>query len=116
MSRFLLKETLGRVHFCKTPDKLAGESKDPLQAAAHALLVVEAPTTSVSSFSHLLGVAKSLTDLYVAGTGNGGNVNQCKIRILILVGRRFDLVAKADDRGSALWPLWYQNCRATEEA
>ena len=104
----LLQEAVGRVHFCDSPDKLLSESKDALQKAARAFVVVEAPTTSVSAFSNLLEVAKSVSDLYVAGSGNGGNDNQSKIRIVVLVGRRHDLIAKIEDRGAVLWPQWYQ--------
>ena len=104
----LLLETSGRVSFCDTPDALLTESKDALQTAARAFILVEAPTTSVSSFSHLLEVAKNVSELYIAGSGNGGQANQTKIRILVLVGRRHELIAKTEDRGSVLWPHWYQ--------
>ena len=99
---------MGRVHFCDTQDDLSRQSKDDMQHAARSFIVVEAPTTSVHSFAHLLEVAKSGSDLYLAGTGSGGNELQCKIRIVLLVGRGYDLVAKAEDRGSVLWPQWHQ--------
>ena len=51
-------------------------------------------------------VAKQASDLYIGGTGSPGD--QTKFRIVILVGRRYDLLAKAADRGSVLWPKWSQ--------
>ena len=53
-------------------------------------------------------ILRRLTDLYLAGSGNGGNEHQYKIRVLLLVGHRHELIAMAEDRGSVLWPQWNQ--------
>ena len=97
---------MSRAHFCDTPDTLVAQAKGVLQAACRACVLVQAPTTSNSAFGHLMEVAKQASDLYIGGTGSPGD--QTKVRIVILVGRRYDLLAKAEDRGSVLWPKWSQ--------
>ena len=84
------------------------QSQSDMQNNARAFVVVEAATTSVNAFAHMLADAKRLTDLYLAGSGNGGNEHQYKIRVLLLVGCRHELIAMAEDRGSVLWPQWNQ--------
>ena len=98
--------TMSRAHFCDTPDTLVAQAKGVLQAADRAFVLVQAPTTSNSAFGHLLEVAKQASDWYIGGTGSPGD--QTKVRIVILVGRRYDLLAKAEDRGRVLWPKWSQ--------
>ena len=106
--RSLSRETMGRVHFCNIPDDLVRQSQSDMQNNARAFVVVEAATTSVNGFAHMLADAKRLTDLYLAGSGNGGNDHQYKIRVLLLVGCRHELIAMAEDMGSWLWPQWNQ--------
>ena len=102
------RETMGRVKFCNTQDDLVAQSQNDMQNNARAFIVVEAATTHVGVFANMLEDAKRLTDLYFAGSGNGGNKHQHKIRVLLLVGCRHDLIAMAKDRGSLLWPQWNQ--------
>ena len=104
--RTQMQEVMDRVTFCDTPETLLREAKDALQKTSRVFVVVQAPTTAVSSFGHLLEIAKNASDLYLAGVGAGGE--QSKIRIVILVDRRYDLLAKTEDRGTALWPQWVQ--------
>ena len=66
--------------------------------------MVQAPTTAVGDFSHLLDIAKLASDAYLSGTGSGAE--QVKFRIVVLVGRRYDLLAKIEDRCAVLWPKW----------
>ena len=100
------RETMSRVKFCNTQDDLVAQSQNDMQNNARAFIVVEAAETSVNAFAHMLADAKRLTDLYLAGSGNGGNVHQYKIRVLLLVGRRQELMAKARERQRVLWPQW----------
>ena len=95
---------MNRVKFCDTPDELLAKSREPLQNTSRGFVMVEAPTTAVGDFSHLLDIAKQASDAYLSGTGSGGE--QMKFRIVVLVGRRYDLLAKIEDRGSVLWPKW----------
>ena len=106
--RSLSRETKGRVHFCNTQDDLVAQSQNDMQNNARAFIVVDAATASVNAFAHMLVGAKRLTDLYLAGSGNGGNEHQYKIRVLLLVGCRHELIAMVEDRGSVLWPQWNQ--------
>ena len=106
--RSLSRETMSRVHFCNTQDDLVAQSQNDMQNNARAFIVVEAATTSVNAFAHMLADAKRLTDLYLAGSGNGGNEHQYKIRVLLLVGRRQELMAKAREKQRVLWPQWSQ--------
>jgi hypothetical protein len=95
---------MGRVTFCDTPDELLGKSKEALQGACRAFVLVEAPTAYLSSFSYLLETAKQICDMYLDGTGSVRD--QCKLRIVVLVGRRLDLLAKTEERANVLWPKW----------
>ena len=108
MLRSWSRETMGRVKFCNTQDDLVAQSQNDMQNNARAFIVVEAATTGVSALANMLEDAKRLTDLYLAGSGNGGNEHQYKIRVLLLVGCRHELIAMAEDMGSWLWPQWNQ--------
>ena len=95
---------LNRVTFCDTFDELLAKSKERLQNTSRSFILVEAPTTHIGYFSQLLDLAKQACDAYLSGTGSGAE--QVKFRIVVLVGRRYDLLAKISDRGSVLWPKW----------
>ena len=74
---------MSRAHFCDTPDALVAQGKDVLQAADRAFVLLQAPTTTISAFGHLLQIAKQASDLYIGGTGSPGD--HTKVRIVILV-------------------------------
>ena len=72
------------VQFCHTPDALAAQAKDALQAADRAFVLLQTPTTNSSKFGQLMQIAaKQASDLYIGGTGSPGD--QTKLRIVILV-------------------------------
>ena len=80
------------------------ESRQPLQNISRAFVLMEALTATVLQFQEMLDLAKSISDAYLDGTGYGKD--QSKFRLVILVGRQLDLLAKIEDRGAVLWPMW----------
>ena len=93
-----------RVQFCDTPDELVAKSRAPLQNTSRAFVVVQTPTTTSGDFSQLLDIAKQVSDSYLSGTDSG--VTRIQFRIVVLVGERYDLIAKMEERGKMLWPEW----------
>ena len=99
-----LHAIINRVQFCDTPDELASKSRVPLQNTSRAFVVVQTPTTTSGDFSQLLDIAKQVSDSYLSGTDSG--VTRIQFRIVVLVGERYDLIAKMEERGKMLWPEW----------
>jgi hypothetical protein len=99
-----LHAIINRVQFCDTPDELVAKSRAPLQNTSRAFVVVQTPTTTSGDFSQLLDIAKQVSDSYLSGTDSG--VTRIQFRIVVLVGERYELLAKMQERGKLLWPEW----------
>ena len=99
-----VEKVMSRVKFCSTSAELLARSREPLQKLSRAFVLMDKLTNTVLHFQEMLALAKDITDAYLAGASSGPE--QSKIRLLILVGRRLDLLAKVEDRGTVLWPRW----------
>lgn len=88
---------LARVHFQPTVDGLLGTMRG-MQSADRVVCLVEAPTSSMSGFITLIDVArKAYMALSEAYEREGfGPVE--KWRTIVMVGSRFELIAKAIDK------------------
>ena len=69
---------------------------------------MEAPTTGTQSFGHLLDEAHNVWDTFKSAYNCLAGVESTKFRLVVLVGSRIDLLAKAVDKGKLLWPEWTQ--------
>jgi hypothetical protein len=67
-----LNATLARARFFDASNDLVGQAREALQSTSRAIVLVQVPTTSVSSFTQMLEIAKKACDLYLGGTGPAG--------------------------------------------
>ena len=95
-----VKAELQRVHFCNTTDSLAAKVQE-MGDAGRLCIVVEAPTTTLGGFAKLIDdVAKMLVGLLEASTVSN------KVRCVVLVNRRHDLIFKAQEKFKTILPSW----------
>lgn len=76
------------------------------QKLTRGICLVEAPTTNATSFGHLLEVAaQAFQTLRTSHEGHTGS-ELVKFRMVVLIGSRFDLIAKTFEKLSKLFPAW----------
>ena len=98
---------LENVHFEDTPAGLLSAAQVALSTQPRVVVVVEAHTSDIASFTQLLDLAHQIWQQYEQGHGCGpGPDRQFKFRIIVLLGTRFDLLAKASSKATTLWPRW----------
>ena len=97
-----LKADMQRVQFHDTPEALVAVMGQPLSHCMRAIVVIAAPTSGWGAISAYMQTAKDLADKYKSGSG------QSKFRILILplLGSRFDIMGKIQDKAKTLFPEW----------
>ena len=96
---------MSKVHFCDTPEGLLTEAHEALSTQPRIIVVVEAPTTDVVAFGQLLDFAHEVWQTYQRGHGAGGE-GQKQFRVIVLLGSRWDLLAKASAKITVTWPGW----------
>ncbi len=94
------------IHFMNTPDELCNALKEKVQSDCRVSLLLDVPTTSVSSFCHLMDLAQELTETYRVAALAAVGTESKKFRCTLLLGGRWDLIAKAVEKGKTLWPQW----------
>ena len=99
-------ESMEKVKMSRVISVLANAVKAEAQKSPERIcLLVEAPTTGIVGFGPLLDDAFSFWTAYGEGCReNGAEPSKC--RCIILVGSRWDLIAKCMEKGSKLWPAW----------
>ena len=80
--------------------------KSHVKSDSRLCVLVEAPTTGTQSFGHLLDEAHNVWDTFKSAYNCLAGVESTKFRLVVLVGSRIDLLAKAVDKGKLLWPEW----------
>ena len=97
-----LAQDLGRVVFQNTPEALDASLREPLSRCSRAAVIILAPTSSWGVISNYIEQAASLVNLYKARCVAEGS--QHKMRIMILLGTRWDLITKVHDKAQNVWP------------
>ena len=105
LAKARVADVIKGVHFCETPQALLSEADFALKSESRIVVLLEAPTTTVSGISHLFDVAKEVWDRYQQGAGAGAS-GQTRFRLVVLFGSRWDLLTKAMERAKVLWPQW----------
>jgi hypothetical protein len=96
-----LEADLAKVRFFGTPDALVAGAAEALASCSRVAVVIAAPTSGWSVISNYMQLAADLANKYKTGSGSVGG--QHKFRILILVGHRFDIIAKVLEKARVLF-------------
>jgi hypothetical protein len=88
----ILEKDLAHVWHLGTPDALCAGLAVPLSQCSRAGILIAAPTSGWSAINAYLETAAQLVEAYKSGHGG-----QHKIRIVILAGTQFDMVAKVQE-------------------
>jgi hypothetical protein len=105
-ARAKVDTTLQQVHCIDTPGALLTLVNSHLKPDSRMCVLVEAPTTDTQSFGHLLDEARNVWDTFKNADTCLTGMGSTKFRLVVLVGSRIDLLAKAVDKGKLLWPEW----------
>ena len=97
-----LEADLQKVRFFCTPEALAGGAADVLASCSRATVVIAAPTSGWQVINNYMSLAQELFKAYK--TGGGGAGCQHKFRIVLLVGGRFDIISKVQEKARTLFP------------
>jgi hypothetical protein len=95
-----LTQDLGHVVFENTPEALIAAARDPLSKCSRAALVIAVPTSGWAVISNYMQQAAEFLEVYKAGCGGSGT--QHKMRILILTGSRWDVIAKVQEKARSV--------------
>ena len=90
------------LNFAATSAEFAAIMRTPLHQCSKAGIVIAAPTSGWSVIGNYMESARDLSKLYKDGAGCSGG--QTKLRIVILAGARFDVLAKIQEKGKEMWP------------
>jgi hypothetical protein len=97
-----LTQDLGHVVFENTPEALIAAAREPLSKCSRAALVIAVPTSGWTVISNYMQQAAQFLEVYKAGCGGTGN--QHKMRILILTGSRWDVIARVQEKAKSVLP------------
>jgi len=95
-----LAQDLGHVVFQNTPEALAAALREPLSRCSRAAVIIVAPTSGWAVISNYMQQAADLLQVYKSGCGGTGS--QHKMRILILPGSRWDVIAKVQEKAKSV--------------
>ena len=91
-----------RVAFAETTPELIAAMREPLGRCSRAAVIIAAPTSGWSAIGNYMEMARDLGNLYKDGTGCPGG--QTKMRVVILAGPRFGVLAKIQEKGNICGP------------
>ena len=101
-SDVLMERDLTKVFFYDTPDAVLAGMEVPLRTCPRATIVLAAPTSGWNVISAYMKTAHDIIQMF--HNGNGDPTGQHKIRVVILPGTRFDMMAKIQDKLSSTYP------------
>ena len=101
-SETALQEDRSRLTFAETSAELVEAMRGPLERCTRAAVVIAAPTSGWGVIGNYMEIARDLGNLYKDGSGCPGG--QTKMRVVILAGARFDVLAKIQEKGKEMWP------------
>jgi hypothetical protein len=105
-ARAKVDTTLQKVNCIDTPGALLTLVNSHMKSDSRLCVLVEAPTTETQSFGHLMDEAHNVWDTFKSAYHGLTGMESTKFRLVVLVGSRIDLLAKAADKGKLLWPEW----------
>ena len=97
-----IAEDQARVAVAETTQELIAAMRAPLRRCTRAAVCIAAPTTGWSVIGNYMDIARDLGNLYKDGAGCPGG--QTKLRAIMLVGHRFDVITKIQEKGEDAWP------------
>ena len=101
-SEVLMEKEMSKVFFYDAPDAIVAGMERPLRTCPRATVVVAAPTSGWTSISAYMNTAHQIIQKFHSGSGDP--TGQHKIRVVILPGSRFDVMAKIQDKLSSTYP------------
>ena len=100
VSEAAMQEDRARLTFAEASAELAEAMRGPLARCSRAAVVIAAPTSGWGVIGNYMEIARDLGNLYKDGSGCPGG--QTNMRVLILAGPRFDVLAKIQEEGTEL--------------
>ena len=97
-----IRQDLGHVVFENTPEALMAAAREALGKCSRAALVIAVPTSGWAVISNYMQHAADFIAVYKAGCGGTGT--QHKLRILLLTGSRWDVIARIQEKAKSVWP------------
>lgn len=97
---------LRKVHFFDPTDAFIDHLAALDKPFARSICLVEAPTTHPTSFGHFMELAAKAFGALNGSHNRLTGTNLTKFRLVVLVGTRFDLIAKALDKIKTSLPTW----------